>query len=75
LTPEVQEQVDRLVDPKIDSMERRLKDEQVPSFMAKQERMITYLEQITGAVGVLSLDPRAFDLSIRVVVPLHAGEQ
>ncbi len=75
LTPEVQEQLDRIVDPKIDSMERRLKDEQVPSFMAKQERMITYLEQITGAVGVLSLDPRAFDLSIRVVAPLSAGEQ
>jgi hypothetical protein len=70
LPAEVQEQLDKLVDPKIESMERRLKTEQVPAFMAKQERVITYLEQISGAVGVLSLDPRAFDLSVRLVAPL-----
>ncbi|MBL8856912.1 MAG: hypothetical protein JNL28_00185 [Planctomycetes bacterium] len=70
LTPEMQLELDKLVDPKIASMEVRLRAEQVPARMAARERTITYLEQLTGVVGVLSLDPRAFDLSIRVVAPL-----
>ncbi|MDZ4772828.1 MAG: hypothetical protein SGI72_06795 [Planctomycetota bacterium] len=75
LTPERQLELDAIVDPKIDAMEKKLRSEQVPAFMAKQERFITYLEQLTGLVGVLSLDPRSFDLSIRVVAPLTPAEQ
>jgi hypothetical protein len=70
LTPEVQEQVDRLVDPKIESIERRMKEEQVPALMAKQERWISYAEQCTAGIGILALNPKAFELSIRTLIPL-----
>lgn len=70
LSPEIQDQLDAIVDPKVQSLEQRLMDEQVPAFMQKRERWITYLEQLAGATLVLSLDPRAFDLSVRVVAPL-----
>lgn len=72
LSPEIQEQVDNLVTPKLDSMEQRLRDEQVPARMAERERMITYLEQLTGALGILALNPKTFDLSVRVVAPLRS---
>jgi hypothetical protein len=74
LTPEVQAEVDKLVKPQIESIDRRIKEEQVPALVAKQERWITYAEQSTGALFMLALNPKFFDLSMRVMVPLENAD-
>jgi hypothetical protein len=51
-------------------MRQRLKAEQVPALMAEQERWITWMEAATGALLVLALDPKNFDLALRITVPL-----
>jgi hypothetical protein len=72
LSPEIQAKVDEIVDPRLKSLEARLRDEQVPALMAAQERSITYLEAMQSALVMLALDPKSFELSIRAVVPLPA---
>jgi hypothetical protein len=71
LTPEVQEQFDRAVNQKISAMEQRMKDEQVPKLMAQKERWIHYAEQCTGGIGILALNSKTFDLSVRSRIPLE----
>ncbi len=75
LAPDVQEQLDRIVEPKIQSMEQRLKDEQVPKLIAKKERWIHYMEQCTGGIAILSVNPKTFDLSVRSRIPLDDEAQ
>lgn len=75
LPPDIQEQVDQIVDPQLESMKRRMQDEQVPALMAAQERWITYGEQCTGATFMLSLNPKTFDFSSRLMVPLTPKEE
>ena len=70
LTPEIQAEVDKVVDPRLESMRRRLQEEQVPALVAAQARWITYTEQCTGAIFMLSLNPKTFDFSSRIMVPL-----
>jgi hypothetical protein len=70
LSPEDQAKVDEIVDPRLKSLEARIRAEQVPALMAAQERWITYLEAMQSALVMLALDPKAFELSIRAVVPL-----
>lgn len=70
LAPDVQERVDQIVDPRLKSLERRLQDEQVPALMARQERWIMYSEAVTGALVMLALDPKSFELSVRAMAPL-----
>lgn len=72
LTPEVQEKVDQIVDPRLKLLEERLRNEQVPALMARQERWITYAEAVSSALVMLALDPKSFELSVRAVVPLAA---
>jgi hypothetical protein len=38
--------------------------------MAKEERALTYAEAITAAMMVLALNPKSFELSLRVLAPL-----
>jgi hypothetical protein len=64
-------ELDKIVDPRIESIDRRIKEEQVPALVAQQERWITYAEQSTGGLFMLALNPKFFDLSIRLMVPLE----
>ncbi|MCY2961977.1 MAG: hypothetical protein NTY35_17605 [Planctomycetota bacterium] len=70
LSAEDQAALDLVVDPEIESIERRIKNEQVPAIVAQEERALTYAEQITAAMAVLALNPKSFELSVRVLAPL-----
>jgi hypothetical protein len=71
LAPDVQEKVDKLVEPKLKGIEQKVKDEQVPAMMAKQERWISWFESATGVLLELALDPKACSLSLRMPIPLE----
>ena len=60
-----------LVDERFSKMRRQVKEEQVPMILAKQERLFTYLEASSGLLALLALDPKAIDLSLRLVTPLE----
>jgi len=70
LTPEIQAEVDALVDPKLQSLKQRKMDEEVPKRVASNEREIQYFERVTAALGILGLSQRTFDVSVRVIAPL-----
>lgn len=70
LSAEEQVGLDAKVDEEMVAMRKRLKEEQVPALMAEQERWITWMEAATGALLVLALDPKSFDLALRITVPL-----
>jgi hypothetical protein len=72
LSPEQQKELDALVDPKLESIRQKIKAEQVPLKMAEQERKVRYLEAISAALVMLKLDPKKFDLSVRLTAPLPA---
>lgn len=71
LAPDVQEEVDKLVEPKLKAIEKKIRDEQVPAMMAKQERWFTWLEAASGFLFELALDPKACDVSLRLPIPLE----
>jgi hypothetical protein len=71
LAPDVQEKVDKLVEPKLKEIEQKIKAEQVPAIMAKQERWISWFESATGLLFELALDPKACDVSLRMPIPLE----
>jgi hypothetical protein len=71
LAPDVQVEVDKLVDPELKSMEKKIKAEQVPAMMAKQERWIGWSEAVAGFLFELALDPKSWDVSLRMPVPLE----
>jgi hypothetical protein len=71
LAPDVQVEVDKLVDPELKSMEKKIKAEQVPAMMAKQERWIGWSEAVAGFLFELALDPKSCDVSLRMPVPLE----
>lgn len=70
LSPAVQEQVDAVVDPQLEKMERDLQTQQVPQLMAAQERLYTYASAMRAGMVMLRLDPKSFELSVRAIVPL-----
>lgn len=70
LSAEDQAQLDKLEDAAIDKIESQLLSEKVPALMAREERALTYAEQITAAMAVLALNPKSFELSLRVLAPL-----
>ena len=70
LSSEVQKQVDELVDPQLEAMEKAIRDEQVPRLLAERERQYAYLSGVRGMAALLKLDPKTFDLSVRAVAPL-----
>jgi hypothetical protein len=70
LSPDDQARLDEVVDPLLDQMERDIKATQVPALMAKEERSLTYAEAISAAMMVLALNPKSFELSLRVLAPL-----
>jgi hypothetical protein len=70
LSTEEQKQLEAIVDPKLESIRQKVKAEQVPAKMAEQERKVKYLEAISAALVMLKLDPKRFDLSVRMPTPL-----
>lgn len=70
LSTEEQVELEAKIDDEMRAMRQRLKDEQVPALMAEQERWISWMEAATGALLVLALDPKSFDLSLRITAPL-----
>ena len=72
LSPEEQADFEAKIGAEMRAMRQRLKDEQVPALMADQERWISWMEAATGALLVLALDPKSFDLSLRITAPLEA---
>lgn len=70
LAPEDQAELDRLEESEILRIESQIAAEQVPAIMAREERTLTYAEQITAAMAVLALNPKSFELSLRVLAPL-----
>jgi hypothetical protein len=71
LPPDVQEKVDQLVEPKLKAIEQKIKDEQVPAMMKKQERWISWFEAATGVLLEIAIEPKACDISLRLPVPLE----
>ncbi len=70
LGTEDQKALDDLEEAEILKIESQIASEQVPAIMAREERMLTYAEQITAAMVVLALNPKSFELSLRVLSPL-----
>ncbi len=70
LSPEDQKTLDDLEEAEILKIESQIAAEQVPAIMAREERALTYAEQITAAMAVLALNPKSFELSLRVLAPL-----
>lgn len=71
LSPEVQAEVDAIVDPELEQIERKIKAEQVPALAGKQERLATYLAEARAIMTLVTLGPKAIDLAVRVVAPLE----
>ncbi|MBK8178042.1 MAG: hypothetical protein IPK67_03925 [Planctomycetes bacterium] len=65
-----QKELDLFVDPELESMEARLRSEQVPAAMAEIEREILYSESLKCLLAVMSLDPKTITLSLRGLVPM-----
>jgi len=73
LSDDEQAQLDVAVDEVLQNERARLREEAVPALMARKLREIEYLEAIEAGLLMLKLDPRALDLSVRVLVPLEEG--
>jgi hypothetical protein len=70
LPPDVQAQVDALVEPELKALRDRVYAEQVPAIVARRERLIALSEAVPGALLMLALDQKSLDLSLRVPVDL-----
>jgi hypothetical protein len=70
LTPEEQSEVNAIVNPRLDELERHLISEQAPKLRAELDRNIALAEMCTSALAVLALDPKKFELTFQAVVPL-----
>lgn len=65
-----QERLDELVQPLLDEHQEKYWDERLPALLASKERSISYFESANAILLMLSLDPKSFELSLRVVAPL-----
>ncbi len=70
LSPPEQAEFDAKGEEEMKATRRRLKEEGVPKLMAEEERHITWMEGVTNALLMLSLNPKSVDLSVRVNAPL-----
>ena len=71
LSPAVQAEVDKLVDPQLDALKERIFAEQVPVLQAETNRYITYAEAVRACLLRVNFTPKTFDLSLRIVAPLE----
>jgi hypothetical protein len=68
--PRSRSSLDAKIDEEMTRDAAALKGEQVPALMAEQERWIAWMEAATAALLVVALDPKSFDVSLRVTAPL-----
>lgn len=59
------------VDARLNEMEATIRNQQIPVLMERYTREFTYMQAVRGALLMLALDPKAFDLSLRVIAPLE----
>ncbi len=71
LSAEQESQLELLAEGERDKYERELRSAQVPALQAKYERQITYFKSISGLLVEVGLDPKNFELSGRMLVPLE----
>ena len=62
--------LDELVQPLLDEHQTGHWDEHLPALLAEKERSITYFESAKAMLMMLSLDPKSFEMALRVVAPL-----
>lgn len=74
LDPQIQNDVDSIVDPQLKQMQRNILSEKVPALVERRNRAISMAESVPAALFMLALDPKALDLSVRVPVDLSAAE-
>lgn len=72
LPPDVQNQVDAIVDPELEKLQRDVYAQQVPALIEQRNRKISIAETVPAALLMLALDPKFLDLSMRVPVDLSA---
>jgi hypothetical protein len=62
------------VDARLTEMETTIKTQQIPLRMEQYEREFAYMRAVRGALLMLALDPKEFDLSVRMIAPLEPAE-
>ena len=70
LSQEVLDQVRILAEPKIQSFREQFRSQNLPTLYGRIERKVRYLEAIEAALVQLQLEPKDFELALRVVAPL-----
>jgi hypothetical protein len=71
LSPDEKERFTGLGDERMTAMRSKVFAEQVPELVKKEERIFKTLEACSGALFCLALDPKSFDFSGRVLLPLE----
>lgn len=66
--------LEKSVNERLDAMKAKLFAEQGPELVKKEERVLKTFEAASAGLVLLSLDPKAFDLSLRFVIPLPVDE-
>jgi hypothetical protein len=61
----------QLVGDRLDAMRSKMFAGQVPELVKKEERVFKTIEACSGALFLLALDPKSFDLSGRVLLPMQ----
>lgn len=71
LKEDEQRELDEAVDGLVEAVAAQKRAEEVPALVARKQRELDYFETISAALGMLKLDPKSFELSLRVVAPLE----
>jgi len=75
LNPDEKARLDQLVTDKLEAMKAKILREQLPELVKKDERMLKTFEACNGALFLLALDPKAFELSGRVLLPMQEAQK
>jgi hypothetical protein len=73
LAPEDKARLDQIVDDRLTAMRSKLYLQQVPELVKQEDRWLRSFEACSVALFLLALDPKSFDFSGRVLVPLPEG--
>ena len=71
LSPVEREDFEKVVDQRIDEIDRNIRKTQVPALMQGYQRKLTYLSAVRSGLMMLAADPKALDLSLRLIAPLE----
>ena len=69
--PDIREQLDLLVNPKLSEIRDRVARERVPELIAQRVKRIGWLEAVEAVLVLIAFDPSALDISARVVLPIE----